>query len=725
MTTGPRNTPRAAAPRADPPPVSGPSSAPATDSPTESPVGPATDSPTESSVDPPTDPADPGAIEPGPVGIHRLRDLDRRSRLLAAGLALALLLVPMVAAAVNHGRWIPQGDDALIEMRSRDVGTERTPLVGQPSTSGNYGAGGENVAHPGPAEFFLMAPGVRLLGPVTGAFLTTALVGAASLLAVAWVLFRRIGPWGGALGAALGALAAFTAGAAGLVDPLSSNAGRLPMLAGAVLVWALLCGDLRLAPLAALAWSYGAQQHLSVLPAAAVLAAAGLAGAAWWVVRGDPDGLLSRRRQLVWLAGAVGVGLLVWAPVLIQQLTGDPGNLSALAGYSGDSERKDLGLRSAIDQVSHVLGFPPFLGRSRPSGWELVEPRSSALVALTLGVVAVVLAVGAWWRRAERGIVAAVIMIGVLAVAGLITGTNVPDSLEKGRINFFHWAFALSFFQLLVLTWLVARVATHFSPRLTRARPTAGAVTAIVVVIAVAAAPLVIERTNDRLPQAIATPAVTELHDALGSSDALARARARGPMVVLPNGADGFVQVADTVGVRLSADGFDVRFPPRSRGGVHPDRLLAPCRAANVLVVSLLLTDVEEPPGRELARVDAAPDLDRAALGRLVQAAEGSKVEFGPEFEAGLKELPSDQGVLTGLTLAFRLGEDPERLLLNRLNLDLLIANPIRRPRLDPADLETVRDGLPPGVVTVVATEITAHVLTRQQYDAWSPGTCP
>ncbi|MBA3280900.1 MAG: hypothetical protein H0U29_01590, partial [Acidimicrobiia bacterium] len=660
----------------------------------------------------------------GPGGVHRLRDLDSRSRLLAAVLALALLVVPLVAAAVNHGRWIPQGDDALIELRARDVGTARTPLVGQPSTSGNYGEGGDNVAHPGPAEFFLMAPGVRILGPVTGAFLTTALVGAASLLTVAWVLFRRLGPWGGALGVALGALVAFSSGAGGLVDPLSSNAGRLPLLATAVLVWALLGGDLRLAPLAVLAWSYAAQQHLSVLPATAVLAVAGLAGAAWWVVRGDPDGLLSRRKQLTLLAGAVGVGVVVWAPVLVQQLTGDPGNLSALAGYSGDSERKDLGLRSAIDQVSHVLGFPPFIGQTNPSGWDLLERRSATLVSLTLGVVAVVLAAGAWWRRAERGLVAAVVMIGVLAVAGLVTGTNVPDSLEQSRINFFHWAFVLSFFELLVLVWLVARVAAHVSPRLTQARPIAGVVAAIVVVVAVAAAPLVIDRSNDRLPQAVATPALTELHETLRSSDVLARAR--GPLVVMVNGVDGFVQVGDTVGVRLIADGYDVRFPPGSRGGVHPDRLLEPCRAANVLVVSLMLSDVVEPPGRELARVDSAPDLDRAALERMVRAAEGVDVELGPTFEAALEALPGNQGQNIGLSLDFRLGQIPERLLLNRLNLDLLIANPIQSPRFDPADLEAVRDGLPPGASNLVAEQITVHLLTPEELGVWQPDlACP
>ena len=217
-------------------------------------------------------PATPGSSAPLASGrpLHRLRDLDRTGRLLAAGIVLLLVLVPLVAAMVNHGRWEPQGDDALIELRARDVGTGRTPLVGQPSTSGTYGKRAQNVAHPGPLGFVVLAPSTRLLGPVTGTLLAAAAVSAASMVAVAWLLFRHLGPRGGAAGVTLVALAALSAGAGGLIDPLSSNFGRMPLLAAAVGVWALWCGDLRVAPLTVAFWSFAAQQHLSVLPAAAV-----------------------------------------------------------------------------------------------------------------------------------------------------------------------------------------------------------------------------------------------------------------------------------------------------------------------------------------------------------------------------------------------------------------------------------------------------------------------
>ena len=67
---------------------------------------------------------------------HHLRDLDHRGRLWAALFAIALLLAPVLAFAWAAPSWAPEGDPALMAVRALDVGTSRTPLVGQPSTSG-------------------------------------------------------------------------------------------------------------------------------------------------------------------------------------------------------------------------------------------------------------------------------------------------------------------------------------------------------------------------------------------------------------------------------------------------------------------------------------------------------------------------------------------------------------------------------------------------------------
>lgn len=659
--------------------------------------------------------ADDGA-RAGLPPVHRLRDLSSRGRWAAAVLGILLVLVPLVAAAVNHGRWEPQGDDALIELRARDVLTERNPLVGQPSTSGSYGEKAENVAHPGPLGFVVLAPTTRALGPVTGTLVAAAAVSAASMVAVAWLVFRQLGARGGAAGAALVALAAFSAGAAGLIDPLSSNFGRMALLAASVGVWALLCGDVRVAPITAAFWTFAAQQHLSVLPAAAVLGGVGVAAIGFWIwpLHGS-----ERRQAVAWAGGAIVVGVVLWSPVLYQEVTGDPGNLTALSHYSGDGQREDLGPRSAVNQLANALGPRPFLGRSSPKGWDLVAHRSTGGIVLTFLVVGAVLAAGSWWRRREPKFLAAVAMIGVLAVAALVTGTNIPDSPEQGRLSFYHWAFALSFFLLLVVGWLLARLAPVVTPKLTHGRPATAVAVSAVVIAGVAVTPLVVQRASDRLGQPLPAAAVADLIDQLESSDALADAD--GPMLVLVNGDDRYIQVGDTVGARLAIDGRPILFPPSSKGFVHPDRIADPCSVQQALVISLVRGDVAVPPGTEVADADAAPTLDRDALDRLIEQADGVPVDFGPDLQAALEALPGDQGDLVGATISFRLGFRPEEVLLVRSNLDLLIDHPIAEPALDHDDLVALRDSLPDGATTLVAEDVTAHLLDRQQLEQFRP----
>lgn len=648
----------------------------------------------------------------------RLRDLRARGRLIAGAVALALVLVPFVAAAVNAPRWLPQGDDALIELRARDVGSRRTPLIGQPSTSGRYGQGGDHVAHPGPIEFYALAPGIRLLGPEWGALLTPAALAAACLVLVPWVVFRRAGPAVGLGAAALVALVALVAGAGGLVDPLSSNAGRLPLLLAAVVVWALWCGDLRLAPLGAVAWSYAAQQHLSVLPAAMVVGAAGAAAAAWWTVRGHPAAPAARRVRLAWLGAALVVGAALWAPVVLDQAVHDPGNLRALTTYSGDGERDDLGIGSAAVQVSRVLGPRPFLARSQITGWQLTDPRPAVATGAVLVLSAGLVGAAAWVLRRRRGAVQAAAMVGVLAVAGLATAANVPDSTEQGRLNFYHWAFALSFFELLVLGWGAVVASRRVRPPLPAVRRWAPA-GVVVLILAVAAAPVVADRSTDRLPQPMGTRDVAALVDALVTSDEVRSVD--GPLPVLVNGDDEFLQVGDTVGVRLRADGVDARFGATDIGFVHPDHLLDPCEAAQVLVVTLGLEGVEDPPGKLVADVPGAPGLDRAALDRLIAQSKGSEVVLGDDLSQALDALPGREGGLVGASFTFNLPTFPEEVLLNARNQALLAEHPPESPALDPDDLRSLHASMEPGALVVGALRLRAHLLTQAELREWRP----
>ena len=578
--------------------------------------------------------------------------------------------------------------------------------------------------------FYVLAPGVRLVGPTAGVLLSTALVTGASVLVAAWVVFRQAGPRAERSWPSSWPSRMWTAGGAGLVDPLSSNLGRFPLLAAAVLLWALACGDLRLAPLAVVTWSFAVQQHLSVLPAAVVLAGAGALVVVAAVVGARRSGA-GVRGAARWVGGALGAGLVVWSPVLVQELRGDPGNLSRLADYRGDPARVALGPASGIGQVLRVLGLPPFVGRSGVEGWDLIEPPTPAGIGVAL-VLVVVLVAGAWWaRRREPRLTALIAVVGALAVAGVLTGANLPDSPEKGRLNLFHWAFALSALEVLALTWVVVAVVSWRRARGAAAEdrsgaaparpallgPVPAAVAGLVTCLVLALLPLGRDRTTDRLATPIRPAVVDEVVEAIEDEGLH-----EGPVLALVEGEDAFTQVADTVRVRLVASGMDVRFGPDSDGFVAPEHMLDPCRADQALVVGVGAgREPEGIPGRRVARVEVVPELDDAAVGRLADEADGQEVVLGPDLQGALDDLPGDLGALRGSLLAFRLGSDTEAVVRNRDNVDLLLAHPPASPELDRDDLLALRESFPEGVVSVPITHISVHRLDRAELRALRP----
>ena len=208
-----------------------------------------------------------------PRPVFRLRDLDRRARWVALAFALALALAPILAFAWVVPEWAPAADPALMGLRALDVGTSHTPLIGQPSSSRDYGGGTRNVDHLGPTHFYLLAAPVRLLGGDIGMPLVSVLIVGGCVLIAAWAVFRQLGPAAGVLAAVVLGTITFTTGASSLVDPVSSNIAGYPLLCSAVLLWCVVCGDVRLLPLTVGVVSFAMQQHLSVVPACLVLTA--------------------------------------------------------------------------------------------------------------------------------------------------------------------------------------------------------------------------------------------------------------------------------------------------------------------------------------------------------------------------------------------------------------------------------------------------------------------
>jgi hypothetical protein len=650
--------------------------------------------------------ADGGADETGPATrpIHRLRDLDRRGRWIAALFAGALALAPLLAFAWAAPGWTPSNDPALMALRSLDVGTSRTPLTGQPSTSANYTSDRDVVNHPGPTHFYLMAPAVRVLGVAVGMLTVSVLITGGCVLLAAWAVYRQLGPPGGVIGAVVLGAITFTTGASTLINPVSSNIARYPLLCSMVLVWCLLCGDIRLLPLASAMLSFTAQQHLSVLPTVGVVAAAGTIGfLVAWGGQGrwrEPE---ARRRLAWWGGGAVAVALVIWSPVLYQQFFGKgTPNLTAMATFAQHDERPSLGMGSAVRQAAHVLGLPPILGQLNLSGeWLLADV--SPFTWVTAAAVVVLTAFLGWrWRRTEPRRTAMVIAAGIVLAAGLVNGSSVPEGLEKLRLSLYHWAWPLVLFVTLALGLAVVDLAKRV-PLLQRPWvPTLACGLAALAIVVPSAANPRIDRRSNTLMDAY-SPVERGYLDQLVDQVLAERDQIDGPVVLLERGQRSwFNGLREALAVELEdRGGLVVQHPRFLWMGIHHDRLADrdAVRSGLVLVVDEVVTgDVAaqvDVPGRVIAEVGPDRPFDREAFDELVdQATTRETVEIGADGQRAIERMSSDRSELFRASLFF-LPAHADEALVDRETLEFLRDHPLDAPRLDPDLIDRVLDSLP------------------------------
>ena len=689
--------------------------------------------------------------------LHRLRDFSPRGRLVAAAFGLALVAAHAYAVLRFAGDWVATGDTALMGLRSLDSLTDRIPLVGQPSTSGMYGGFPRNAFHPGPLHFYLMAPVVRLLGLTAGMLAVSVLVTGSSVLVAAWAVFRQLGARAGAFAAVLLALIVFTTGPGSLVFPVSSNISGYPLLTGAVLVWCLLAGDDRLLPLAVVFLSFAGQAHLAVSPTVAILGAATVVGlAVHWRRAVTPGGSGALRRRVAWLGGgSLLLGLALWAPVLYQEVRGDPGNLTAIVTFASDGDRRSVGPEAAARQLAHTLGWPPLLGRTDLAGGDLLGPVGGVTWVTAAAVVAALVVAGLRWRRAAPRRALLVLMTAPVAAAGLASGSNVPDSIEQTRLPFYHWVWPLTLFATLALglaaadlaRGVVARAAERrpgpSTPAATvgrlatrlRTGPGAAVVTglALVAVLAPVAVMPALDRRSDELDASgafVPRWAIDALADRIlaagndGTSDAGADGDGRGagvrprePVVVVTVGGSIFAGTDAAVAMRLMERGVDVRFALGLRDFVADEHLVDPGGVGTLAIMASHGT-VDAPPddipGEEVGTVLVADGIDLGAHAALVAALDGvsaDHLEFGPELTTYV-ERGDDERTLAEMTLAGLLA-DPAVGLQDRAFVEFLLDHPLATPSLDREALAALRDSLPAD--GVASPTFRLHLVTGEE----------
>lgn len=341
-------------------------------------------------------------------------DRVRRAALVAALIIFAALVVAFVRTIV--GDWHATGDQALIELRSFDVGGRHTPLIGPYS---RYG-----WSHPGPALFYALAPVLRIFGGHDTGLLAGALaINALALAAMFAVVWRRRDTAAFVLVLLVATILVRAPGAVALFEPWNPYIIVLPLLAAAVCAWSAMRGSRwSLVATVALA-SFVTQSHIgAALPAAAITFVALL----WLGVDARRSAGDNRRRYVGSILRAFLAGFIVWLPPLVQAATSSGGNLREIWDF-WTASHPVTGFAHGARLVSPQFAVPaPWMGAHERALLDgaLLPSTNRFPVALLLLAVVTVIAI----RRRDRDAVALCSLAWAFAVATFIAASRIVET---------------------------------------------------------------------------------------------------------------------------------------------------------------------------------------------------------------------------------------------------------------------------------------------------------
>lgn len=389
-----------------------------------------------------------------------VRWVAARRLVLATGLVAAIPVLASTVRAIS-ARWVPLGDDGTIAVRSFDVFTTHSPLLGQFSNSTTVT--GHEVHSLGPLLYWLFALPARFLDYAAPA-VTIGLVNAACIVGAVALARRRGGVafmivTAFALILMCGSLPAET-----LHDVWNPAAALMPLTLLMFLTWSLACGEHRLLPLTILVASFVAQCHMTyVLPALGMLAI-GVAGlvVSRRATRGGPPAPIRR-----WVVAAVAVGAVCWSAPLLEQAIHRPGNLVTLARTAA-AQKQTLGATAGSHAVVHAVGIRPWWLRPAPEPiprlYELAggphDPRPTALAVgstvLILGAILGLALVGLRRRRVDVAAAGAICLVLCAALGLAVASTPIKDNLYLAVGYTSWWGAPAGMFVWLALGWSVA-----------------------------------------------------------------------------------------------------------------------------------------------------------------------------------------------------------------------------------------------------------------------------
>ncbi len=398
---------------------------------------------------------------------------SRADRWLAplAGLCAAGPVMASTLRALHHG-WLPAGDQAIIATRAYDVLTSRTPLVGQHSDAGALTH--HALYSLGPMLYWLLALPARLASPGT-LTLTVGMLNTAAILGIV-VLARRHGGRVLMFATALAvAIMSRSLATEVLHDVWNPAVGLFPFTLLVFLCWSLACGEYRLLPLTVLVASFVIQCQLAFLAPSLGALAIGMAGLV--VSLRSPgaglDGRVSGEPGSVrrWVLAALLIAVVCWTPPAIDQIEGNPGNLTAVV-RAARANKTTLGAGVGWHAVALTVGIPPWWLTDPASPWQRKNevrqaPSTLTTVSALLALLALtgVAAFGLLRRRVKLwagALIALVLCLGVAAVAA----ATPTSPLLSATLGYTMWLGSpVGMFVWVILAWAPLTILELRRPR--------------------------------------------------------------------------------------------------------------------------------------------------------------------------------------------------------------------------------------------------------------------
>ncbi len=407
--------------------------------------------------------------------------------LVAVAVAIA---IPFVVAliALAEPTWYPTLDLAHTSLRVRDVFSSDPPLVGLP---GRIGSLGKQGSHPGPLSFWALAPLSKLFGGSTWALqAATASLNVIAVFLTLWMARRRGGtPVLLGVGAAAAVLLAFY-GPDILTQAWNPYLPVMWWFTFLIAVWSVWCDDFVALPVLVFSASFCLQTHISYAGLAGVLCALTAVWLAWslrkrWSDRG------ARRALLGWIGVSAAFGILLWLPPVIQQLTGENGNLRILYGHFTDPPEEAVGFG---------VGLKVMLVHLNP--WRLISQHDAMYGATLPGALfAIAWAGGAAvaWRFRDRAaaLVRLDLVVGIAMVLAFISASRIFGFLWFYLVL---WSWSVTVLMLVTIGWSIALAVGARASKQTRASLAAVGLGAVAIVMIVALASFTAESADAESP---------------------------------------------------------------------------------------------------------------------------------------------------------------------------------------------------------------------------------